>query len=276
MLAVRTNVSSINAQRNLAGNSGELGKAMERLSSGFRINRAADDAAGLAISENLKSQIGGSNQAMRNMADAISMIQTSEGALDEVSSMLQRMRDLSVQAANGSLDSVQRGNIGQELSQLSNELTSIKSRTVFNGNQVLNGQTFQFQSGAQATDTTNVVTVNLVAANVTGATANALNYSGANATAANATALITQLDTAIAYVTTQRAVLGAAQNRFEHTIGNLGTLAENLSASNSRIRDVDVAEESASLARFQILSQSATSILAQANQQPQLAMKLLG
>ena len=277
MLAVRTNVMSMNAQRNLSGNAGQLGKSMERLSSGFRVNRAADDAAGLAISEKLKSQISGSNQAARNMGDAISMIQTAEGALDEVSSMMGRIRDLSVQAANGSLDSVQRNNIGQELAQLSAEISSVSNRTLFNGNALLTGLQFQFQTGANGTDTTNVTFVNLTDVSVSNATSAATNYAAtANSTQANATALITLVDAAIQYVTTQRAVLGAAQNRFEHTIGNVSTLAENLSASNSRIRDVDVAEESAQLARFQILSQSAVSILSQANQQPQLAMKLLG
>ena len=276
MLAVRTNVMSLNAQRNLDNNSSALGKSMERLSSGFRINRAADDAAGLAISEKLKAQIGGFNVAARNMGDAISMIQTAEGALDEVSSMMGRMRDLAVQAANGSLDSVQRGNIGQELTSLSAEISAVSNRTLFNGNALLTGTQFQFQTGAAGTDTTNVTMVNLGNAAVTAVQTSANAYTGANATQAGATTLIGQLDTAIQYVTTQRSVLGAAQNRFEHTIGNVSTLAENLSASNSRIRDVDVADESASLARSQILSQSAVSILSQANQQPQLAMKLLG
>jgi len=396
---------------------------MERLSSGFRINRAADDAAGLAVSEKLKAQIGGLNQAARNARDGISMIQTAEGALSEVQSMLQRMRDLAVQAASDTNSQSERQNINLELGQLQDEIDKISSRTKFNGQLLLNGSLTTQQrtsayigtlgelvrgttltgtgtgavgsvvsvdvSGAGAargytfTSNTTAGTVTLTEVTTAGATTGSamtldvnalawaattggtatLNFAdfgvkisvaasgamtvanlagsfgaaknisldtatgtgsatlqtganqgeattvsfvdtklsasstqtdmadlfaklGAYSTAAGGTdatsartsagALITSLDNALAYVSSSRATLGAAQNRLQHTIANLSTTSENLSASNSRIRDVDVATESSNMAKFQVLEQAGVSVLAQANQMPQLALKLLG
>lgn len=411
MLSVQTNVSAISAQRHLSATSNALGTAMERLSSGFRINRAADDAAGLAVSEKLKAQIGGLNQASRNSQDGISMIQTAEGALDEVQSMMQRMRDLAVQASSDTNSSIERSNINLELAQLGQEIGSISTRTKFNGQALLNGSlvttqttaaqgyaagttaelftgrtlsantagsvtsislaasqsgmgykfsadttantvtltqintsgaatglaetisasainagsslamnfsasgvkisiaaggavtanniaasfattgltvdatmgsgTATLQTGANQGDTT---TVGFVDTRLTGTTASsemnglftALNTYNGSQTQTNAANLITSLDSALGYISSSRATLGAAQNRLQHTIANLETTSENLSASNSRIRDVDVATESSNMAKNQVLEQAGVSVLAQANQLPQLALKLLG
>ncbi len=403
---VRTNVSSINAQRNIFGNNMQLSKSMEKLSSGFRINRAGDDAAGLAISEKLKAQIGGVNQAARNALDGVSMIQTAEAGLDEVQSMMNRIRDLAVQGANDTLGSTERAAINTEVQALFAEINNVAARTKFNGQVLLNGNLVTTVTGAsemQATQTlatgvnatyavdltgakagavftfstsgTNILlsetvggvatrsqNITNIAAIAASASATQLNgqtlnfdqlgvrinisnqstttaksianivtdlttttndtlttsasvnsatlqtgaYAGettavsfvdtrvqstgdANMVAfntaistfnstqnqANASALITGAENALNYISSQRAVLGASQNRLEHTIANLKAASENLSASNSRIRDVDVAEESANLSRYQILVQAATAMLAQANQMPQLALKLL-
>jgi flagellin len=421
MLSVQTNVSAISAQRHLGATSNALGTAMERLSSGFRINRAADDAAGLAVSEKLKAQIGGLNQASRNSRDGISMIQTAEGALSEVQSMMQRMRDLGVQGASDSNSQTERQNINLELVQLQQEIDSISGRTKFNGQGLLDGSLTSQQAGTAVTNgangelmtgdvvgTTGAVTnidvsgasasrsytltgntttgtitateysyvtntsgttltatglsqqltavaittggsemLNFttfgvkitigagMATNATGASGIAASVNlqgidtatgsgtatlqtGANqgdstavafvdtrlqgataaqmqdlsaklaafTTAANGTDastartaagnLIASVDSALAYVSSSRATLGAAQNRLQHTIANLSTTSENLSASNSRIRDVDVALESSNMAKNQVLEQAGVSVLAQANQLPQLALKLLG
>jgi flagellin len=440
MLSVQTNVSAISAQRHLGATSNALGTAMERLSSGFRINRAADDAAGLAVSEKLKAQIGGLNQASRNAQDGISMIQTAEGALDEVQSMMQRMRDLAVQAASDTNSQTERDNINLELGQLGKEINSISMRTKFNGQSLLSGSltkaelvdtagavtaydatntaltsdtngtgyaltdfvvsnvnvegaqagksfhlslaattadhttadrvtltmyknattaataesmisqsgqtsavdetitlsdlaangsmTLNFaslgvkvtvhetagtavtattaavdfastaalvvdtatasglatlQTGANQGDETAVAFVNtslaggtgIVAMDTLAATLRQFSTSG-GATRENASSLITALDNALGSISSSRATLGAAQNRLQHTIANLGTTSENLSASNSRIRDVDVATESSNMAKNQVLEQAGVSVLAQANQLPQLALKLLG
>jgi flagellin len=435
MLSVQTNVSAITAQRSLANTSTNLGTAMERLSSGFRINRAADDAAGLAVSEKLKAQIGGLNQASRNAQDGISMIQTAEGALDEVQSMMQRMRDLAVQAASDTNGQTERDNINLELSQLQQEINSISQRTKFNGQSLLGGsltkaqyigtgnqplavntnsteivtisnehaatvvtsavtvtaldvagaqsgrtfllssssagfltltmhksdgldsaiqitdqlgnikdisqtvtiadiknkgsETFNFnnlgvsltlasadtngtaanivaafnaggmsidtvtgsstailQTGSNQGDQTSVSFVNTSLAGGTGTASDktmdtlaaTLNTFGTAATRTTdtAAALITALDNALGTISSSRAILGAAQNRLQHTISNLGTTSQNLSASNSRIRDVDVATESSNMSKNQVLEQAGVSVLAQANQLPQLALKLLG
>jgi flagellin len=415
MLSVQTNVSAISSQRHLGATSDALSTSMERLSSGFRINRAADDAAGLAVSEKLKAQIGGLNQASRNARDGISMIQTAEGALSEVQSMMQRMRDLAVQAASDTNSQTERRNINLELQQLQDEINSISVRTKFNGQSLLDGTLTAQQttaawstghvellqgvnigttgsvvgidvSGASAavgylfSSDTSANTVTLTEVNTSGVTtglsqavavtaltagaSEVLNFSefgvrvtlaasgavtqaaiegvfasatngysidvgtssgaavlqtganedestsvqfvdtrlsgvasqadmsdlyskldafntaalGSDATAARSAAgdLITSLDGALGYVSSRRAVLGAAQNRLQHTIANLSTTSENLSASNSRIRDVDVATESSNMAKWQVLEQAGISVLAQANQMPQLALKLLG
>jgi flagellin len=400
-MSIRTNVASLNAQRSLFNAGADLQKSMQRLSSGFRINSSADDAAGMAISEKMKAQIGGLNQASRNALDGISMIQTAEGALDEIQSSLQRMRDLSVQAANATLSDTDRGAINQEVQALYTNINNISSRTQFNGQAVLTGalsttqsatagsnslqigqnmtgsgstasvtnidvskalsgtiyalsasttagslrmsatingvattqdvavgamaaggnQTLDFSSfgvkialGATGTATAaNLVADLAVAGNAniqtaagSGAAAfqvganasqtesatffntqiNASNFAALNtaisdfgtgsATIVEANALITNVDTVLGQIVNSRAALGASQNSLTHTMNNLKATSDNLSASNSRIRDVDVAEESAAMSRAQIISQSAVSVLAQANQQPQLALKLLG
>jgi flagellin len=399
-MSIRTNVASLNAQRALFNAGNDLSKSMQRLSSGFRINSSADDAAGMAISTKMQSQIGGLNQAAMNAQDGISMIQTAEGALDEVTSGLQRMRDLSVQAANSTLSDTDRGNINLELQALYTNINNISTRTQFNGQGLLDGslatslatgtsagtalaglsltttataaltnidvshagagKTFTLSAGttsglklSDGTTTIDNVTmadigaggsgtldfgalgVKLTVASVAGKTAAAVytdlasktvvtatgsgaaNFQvGANAsqtesatffntqigdatktsdtsfqalnsaitafggntghTIANANTMLTAIDGAISSLVSNRAALGASQNSLQHTMNNLKTTSDNLSASNSRIRDVDVAAESAAMTRAQIISQSSVSVLAQANQMPQLALKLLG
>jgi flagellin len=416
MLSIRSNAASTSAQNNMANVSNSLQKSMERLSSGFRINRAGDDAAGLAISEKLKSQVGGLLQAARNSGDGISMIQTAEGGMDEIQNMLQRMRDLAVQASNDTLGTGERMNIGQELDALRQEANNVATRTKFNGIGLLQGQLtgaldtntghagaeiqvgqylsaagaaatgigavsvsaidvsaasaghkFKFtgdatagsitltdettgaahtlnlsatavaatqdakldfaelgvkvtvhagaaaisnsnlvtgltqsgkdelatvtssgaaslQSGANSGDTT---TVSFADIRLSGGSHTEMTdvytlvgtfsaSGGAGATQSNASTLITKLDTALNFMSTERAKLGAAQNRLEHSISSVKSQAANLDASNSRIRDVDVAEESGAMARSNILMQAGVSVLSQANQIPQLALKLLG
>ncbi len=396
-MSIRTNVSSLNAQRSLFKAGMDLDKSMQRLSSGYRINSSADDAAGLAISEKLKSQVGGLTQAAKNAMDGMSMIQTAEGALDEIQSSLQRMRDLAVQGANATLSDSDRGNINTEIVALKANINNIASRTQFNGQSLLTGAlsgaqntTSTLLAGFQLTteDTASVTSIDVsksvaaattytlstngtslrmsatingtaqtqdiavsaitasqaqtfdfsvfgikmtlsasgttTAANtlvdlagetiITAAASGAANFHvGANAnqteaaaffdsqiagtnattvfatlntslgafntgtaTIAEANTMITDIDAVISSVVTSRAALGASQNSLEHTMNNLKITADNLSASNSRIRDVDVAEESSAMSRAQIISQSAVSVLAQANQMPQLALKLLG
>jgi flagellin-like hook-associated protein FlgL len=384
-LRVNNNIAALNAYRNLSATDNQMSKSLEKLSSGFRINRAADDAAGLAISEGLRSQIGGLKVAVRNTQDGISVVQTAEGALTETHSILQRMRDLAVQASNdGGLNSDAKGNIQSEIAQLKSELTRIADTTTFNGTKLLDGNyTKTFQVGANAGETISVgvstamsslglgvsgvsvtngtaltatsvqpvtggaagtatitsaqldtldelkalngtvtvgnTTVDLATIKLTGATVDAqradlvsqLNTAfgtkltatgvtgasnlvltsavgGAGETAAQAadravvfsqstgaSAAITALDTAIKTVSTTRADLGAIQNRFDHTINNLNVAVENLTASESRIRDADMAQEMVGFTRNQILSQAGTAMLAQANQASQGVLSLL-
>lgn len=371
-LRINQNIDAVNSYRNLSVTQGQMSKSLEKLSSGFRINRAADDAAGLAISEGLRSQIGGLKVAVRNTQDGVSVVQTAEGALTETHSILQRMRDLAVQSANDSNDTSSRTAINAEATQLKAELTRIADKTTFNNVKLLDGNFTgkEFQVGyaagdtitvdiqaagasaatstwangaaattaAAATFTQNGVTVTTAAlvastdANNIAAQLNAdtnfassfsasvdsngglvvqsntglagaitagggINAAGTNAAAgaggggfsavnlgvngvnlstqAGAASAITSLDTAIKSVSTARAGLGALQNRFEHTINNLNVTAENLSASESRIRDTDMAQEMMSFTRAQILSQAGTAMLAQANQAPQGVLSLL-
>lgn len=388
-MSIRTNVGSLNAQRNLFGTQNQLGNTLSKLSSGYRISKAGDDAAGLAISETLRSQISGLNQAARNANDAISMIQTAEGGMQEIHTMLQRMNQLAVQASNGTLDTKARNNINVELTDLKAEINAIAERTNFNGIKLLSGtsasldsgsavkagvdlddvasiakldvsgaaasknfaltadttantitltnttdntsqtlsaatlatgqtadldfsqlgvkftllgrdggspndlataidglatNTFAtgaassasvtFQVGAAATDT---MAVNFASVKIEGATGEfgALNTALTNFTS-NPGGLIAAVSGAIDKISTMRAELGAKQNRLDHTVANLNVTAENLSASESRIRDADVAEETAAMSRQNILMQAGVSVLAQANQMPQLALKLLG
>ncbi len=375
-LSVNTNVAAMNAYRNLSSTDGQMNKSLEKLSSGFRINRAADDAAGLAISEGLRSQIGGLKVAVRNTQDGVSVVQTAEGALTETHSILQRMRDLAVQSANDSNDQDSRNAIQAEATALNSELDRIADKTTFNNVKLLDGNytNKQFQVGYAASDTIGVNIVSTAAQGVKAAyangaasttaatatlevggvtvttgtltassnanniasqlngdnafsavftasvssaggleirtndaslsdtaiaitgtglagaktdTANATGTGGFSASAlgvggvnlgsqAGANTAITALDTAIKAVSTSRANLGALQNRFEHTINNLNVTAENLTASESRIRDTDMAKEMTNFSRTQILSQAGTSMLAQANQASQSILKLLG
>lgn len=282
-LRINQNIDAFNAYRNLSVTQGQMSKSLEKLSSGFRINRAADDAAGLAISEGLRSQIGGLKVAVRNAQDGISVVQTAEGALTEVHSILQRMRDLAVQAANGSNSDDARDNLNTEVTQLKEELTRIGDSTNFNGTKLLDGSqtALSFQVGAD-NDTASRITVDLSSANVsTGASGigatGASGVGGVNvSTVTGAQTAIDNIDNAINTISTARANLGAYQNRFEHTIANVNVAIENLSASESRIRDTDMAQEMMSLTRSQILAQAGTAMLAQANQAPQSVLQLLG
>jgi len=270
-LRINQNIAAMNAYRNLSVTSGQMEKSLEKLSSGFRINRAADDAAGLAISEGLRSQIGGLKTAVRNAQDGVSVVQTAEGALTEVHSILQRVRDLSVQAANdGSNNTTSLGAIQSEITQLGTALTDIATRTDFNGKKLLDGTnaTLSFQVGANAGDT---ATVNLTDITAIATAVAAITV----ATPAGATAGITAVDTQIASVSTARATLGASQNYLEHTVNSLSVAVENLSASESRIRDTDMAQEMVQFTRSQILSQAGTAMLAQANSAPQGVLQLL-
>ncbi|MAY98814.1 flagellin [uncultured Nocardioides sp.] len=375
-LRINQNIDAVNSYRNLSVTQGQMSKSLEKLSSGFRINRAADDAAGLAISEGLRSQIGGLKVAVRNTQDGVSVVQTAEGALTETHSILQRMRDLAVQSANDSNDSDSRNAINAEATALKSELTRIADKTTFNNVNLLDGSftAKEFQVGYAANDTITVsissgagasggevhttsgaavsgadfttadwnitqggvsVDVDLSAATGTLSAVTTLNADagfaanflaeqgdngelvitskqsgvttdiavtdGAGATLgasadgttggfnaaglgvdtidlssqSGATSAITALDTAIGNVSTARANLGALQNRFEHTINNLNVTSENLSASESRIRDTDMAQEMMAFTRSQILSQAGTAMLAQANQAPQSVLSLL-
>lgn len=287
-IVINTNVASLNAQRNLSNTQSSLNKAMERLSSGFRINRAGDDAAGLAISERLKAQIRSTNQASRNTLDGVSLVQVAEGAHEEVGGILIRLRELAVQSANGTLSASDRANIDVERDQLTQEINRIAAVVKFNGVALLGGNStgtaalsISLQVGIDASTAGNdviAVTINPLVASVFGA----LGTSATDLTAlaltsvSGATEAITALDTAITDLNANRATLGAAQNRLEVTSRNLAISAENLTAANSRIRDVDVAMETAELARAQILSQAGAAIVAQANQVPSLALSLIG
>lgn len=272
MLSVNTNVASLNAQRNLNQSSNALNKSMQRLSSGLRINSAADDAAGLAISEGMKATIRSLNQATRNTNDGISLAQTAEGALNEVSNILSRMRELSTQAANGTVNAAQRSYINSEFGQLGKEITRIASATAFNGIHMLNGSATQVNiqvgTGSAAYDRITISTAKMDA--ITLSVNTAIN------TSALAQAMQNKVDAALAKVSAQRAKLGAVQNRFTSVMNNLQVSSENTSAAQSRIADADIAAETANLTRAQILNQAGISILSQANQSPQAALKLLG
>jgi flagellin len=283
-LRINNNIAAQNAYRNLSVTDGQMSKSLEKLSSGYRINRAADDAAGLSISEGLRSQIGGLKVAVRNAQDGISVVQTAEGALTETHSILQRMRDLSVQAAStGSQDSDARSAAQTEFSQLNSELDRIATTTNFGGQKLLDitsaAYMGTFQVGAN-TAGADQITVNLgTAAFGSGSTVSGFDSAGLGVGSLDlttaGTAAIDAIDTAIKGVSTARATLGAYQNRFEHTINNLNVAVENLSASESRIRDTDMASEMVSFTRSQILTQAGTSMLAQANQAPQNVLSLL-
>jgi flagellin len=265
-LRIQNNPEAMNAHRQLVNTSNSLQKSMERLSSGYRINRAADDAAGLAISEKLRGQISGLAQAQRNTQDAVSLVQTAEGALNEVHSMLQRTRELAVQFKNGTLSTEDRNAIQSEVNMLADEIERIGTQVQFNNVPLLNAVgAISFQVGAQDGQTITVATVSLGAAV----------SSAAFALAAGTNSDIAQIDAAINNISGQRAQFGAVQNRLEHTMNNLATYHENLVSSESRVRDADMAKEMVDFTKKQILQQAGTSMLAQANQIPQGVLSLL-
>jgi flagellin len=284
-MQINTNVSALNSYRNLSNTQNDLSKSLEKLSSGLRINRAADDAAGLAISEGLRSQVSGSKVAARNAQDGISVIQTAEGALTEVHSILQRMRDLAVQGGSDSNNTESRDALKTEIDGLASELNRIGANTKFNGINLMDGSTKSFQVGANGntgTDVSNVIDVDLtnLATALTGVVTT--EATGADLTAtitvdstANAALAIEALDTAITAISTSRAELGAKQNRFESAINSLNVSSENLQAAESRIRDTDMAAEMVNYTRSNILSQAGTAMLAQANQSNQGVLQLL-
>jgi len=252
---------------------GNVNKATEKLSSGLRINRAGDDAAGLAISEKMRGQISGLNQASRNAQDGVSLIQTAEGALDETHSMLQRMRELATQSANGTYVTTDRSKIQLEVTQLQTEITAITTKTQFNTKTLLNGSMsggVSFQVGANGGQEISV-TITTMDAGALGVSAGECFVS----TASGASAALAKIDTAIDKVSTQRGTLGAVQNRLEHTISNVDNSAENLQAAESRIRDTDMAKEMMNFTKNNVLAQATQAMLAQANQKPNQVLALL-
>ncbi len=265
-LRINHHIEALNAHRQLVGTSERVKKAMEKLSSGYRINRGGDDAAGLGISERMRSQIRGLQQAQRNTQDGVGMVQTAEGALAEVHAMLQRVRELAVQYKNGTMSQPDRDAISSEVGQLQAEIERIGGQAQFNGIKLLNAaQTITFQVGANDGDVIGVSTISLSAG--IGTAAFALT-TGSNAD-------LSELDAAIGAVSQQRAVFGAVQNRFEHTLQSMAVYQENLVAAESRIRDVDMAEEMVNLTKEQILMQAGQAMLAQANQSPSSVLQLL-
>ena len=270
-MRVNQNITAFNAYRNLSSTNASLGKSLEKLSSGTRINRAADDAAGLVISQGLRAQVSGLTQATRNAQDGISVVQTAEGALTEVHSILQRMRDLALHAANtGSADTNAVAADQQEMDELVKEIDRIGSTTAFGSTQLLSGayanKVFQVGPG---TSTAEQITVTIATVSSSALTVSALTLSSA------ATGAVTAIDNAITAVSTQRGKLGALQNRLEHTIANLSVTQENLAASESRVRDTDMAAEMTNYTKQQILVQAGTAMLAQANAAPQGVLQLL-
>ena len=275
-MRINPNVAAMNTYSRLTAANTAKSNSLAKLSSGSRINKAGDDAAGLAISEKMKAQIGGLTQAKRNAQDGISLVQTAEGALNESHSILERMRDLTVQGKNGTLTDEDRESINKELSALHSELGRIAKTTEFNtqnllGSTAAKGASFTFQIGANQGQTLTVTIGNMSGVSLLGAADKfTLGTAGANADK-----MLGSIDKAIKTVSDQRATLGAVQNRLEHTINNLTATNENLSEANSRIRDVDMAEEMMTFTKSNILSQAATSMLAQANAMPNSVLNLL-
>ena len=274
-MVIQHNIAANNAYRNLSSNAANGQKNLEKLSSGYRINRSADDAAGLAISEQMRSKINGLDQATSNASDAIGLIQTAEGALTETHSMLQRMVTLATQSANGTYNSTARTAIGEEVTALKAELNRIASTTDYNGVKPLAATAtaasqlkIQVQIGPTASETLDIATTNMNTSNL-----GVKNISVSTVSKANSA--ITAINSAINKVSTHRAKLGASQNRLEHTINNLKTTNENMTAAESRIRDTDMAKEMAAFTKNNILNQAAQSMLSQANQQPQGVLSLL-
>ena len=284
-LRIQNNVEAFNTHRQLTATSTQASKAMEKLSSGYRINRAADDAAGLAISEKMRGQIGGLAQAQRNAQDGISLVQTAEGALTEVHSMLQRVRDLKVQFDNGTLADADRSAISSEVLEIAKEVASIVTDTKFNGTSLFDNN-FTFQVGANTGETISMGAATLSAAigaagvsgglgELTALSAGTAATVSAALSGAGAFGSLSAIDKLTENVSRVRANYGAVQNRLEHRLANLATYQENLTASESRIRDVDMAQEMTKFTKLNILQQAGTSMLAQANQAPQSVLSLL-
>ncbi len=275
-MIINTNIAALNSYNRLSSTNNNMQKSLERLSSGKRINKAADDAAGLAISEKMKAQIRGLAQAQRNAQDGISLIQTAEGALKETHAILQKMRELAVQSANDTNTDDDRAELQKEVSQLIEELNRIAQNTEFNTMALLDGTrsssggtALVFHIGANANQTMEVTIENMSASGLSVQDVDISSHSGANQA-------IGTVDSAIGLVSSERSKLGAIQNRLEHTINNLGAAEENLTAANSRIEDIDMAKEMMEFTKSQILSQAGTAMLAQANMMPQGVLQLLG
>lgn len=279
-MRINNNLMAMNTHRQLGIANTAGSKSMEKLSSGYRINRAGDDAAGLSISEKMRAQIRGLNQASRNAQDGISLIQTAEGALTETHAMLQRMRELVVQAANDTNTEEDRTRISEELNQLSQEITEITNKTEFNTKTLLNGDfatsNITLQVGANNAQFISF-TIGNMSAETLGVTAASIGdiVASSTSTAASISALTTTIDNALKLVSAERSKLGAVQNRLEHTIKNVDNTSENLQAAESRVRDVDMAKEMMEMTRQNILQQASTAMLAQANQAPQTVLQLL-
>lgn len=275
-MRIATNIPALNVQRNLYGLNIDMGTTMARLSSGYRINKASDDAAGLAISENLKAQIRGFKQANRNANDGISLVQVAEGGLSEVTSMLTRLRELAVQSASDTIGDRERAYVDIEYQQLKEEIDRVAQTTQFNGTPLLNGQggLLDIQIGVNNVEFQDRITYDAKSSNASVQAMNLLEQNVAGKIEARNS--LSVLDDAINYVNGIRANLGAVQNRLQTVSQTLQTTDENFSAANSRIRDTDIAEESSRLARNNVLLQAATAVLGQANTQQQLALKLLG
>lgn len=277
-ISILTNVASMNAQRNLTGTQAALNNSIARLSSGMRINNASDDAAGLGISENLKADLRSLSQASRNANDGVSMSQVAEGSMNEIQGIVTRMRELSVQSANQTLGATERGYLQTEFGELRNEINRISAVTEFNGQKLIDGSAsagLSFQIGIHNTANDRIsMQVTRLTTSTLGSTSLHL-ASASLSTATNARAAIGTFDAAIQQLSTARAKVGAVQNRMQVTVSNLAVAHENLSAANSRIRDVDVASETSSLTKSQILSQAGLAVLSQANQLPNSALSLL-
>ncbi|WP_214756334.1 flagellin Hag [Exiguobacterium sp. s157] len=301
-MIINHNLNSMNAHRNMSFNTAQTGKAMEKLSSGLRINRAGDDAAGLAISEKMRGQIRGLDMASKNAQDGISLIQTAEGALNETHSILQRMRELAVQSSTDTNTDADRGEIQKEVDELAKEITRISNNTEFNTKKLINGSvdsanttgytdaaalTFHIGANAGQNITLDIKAMDAKSLGVGDTTATAAISDGTTITAATAAggidvstqvaadAAVTVINTAIENVSSERSKLGSYQNRLEHTINNLNVGAENLQAAESRIRDVDMAKEMMNFTKNNILNQAAQAMMAQSNQQPQAVLQLL-
>ncbi len=268
-LRIHNNIEAFNAHRNLSTTGNKLAHSLEKLSSGYRINRAADDAAGLAISEKLRGQVRGLAQASRNVGDAISLVQTAEGSLNEVHSMLQRVRELAVQFGNGTLSASDKASMTAEIAQLQSDIERIGRDTEFNGIKLLDGANpvISFQVGAMDNQIISVTTASLTSLLTTGSASGAFTL--------GVSTDLAEIDAAIDALSKMRGSFGAVQNRLEYTASSLSTYEENLRAAESRIRDVDMAKEMAELTKQQILQQAGTSMLAQANQTPQSVLSLL-